>query len=112
MREKISQEPHEQHRNIHHILTLDKIYTIEKQYRVSSEGGFLRLMGGRRGSPLKQAAWGGFVYLPQSLHGQDLDHINDHTRNLQRGENTQAAVTPSGHKLKLGRWSVFFLPHS
>lgn len=77
MREKkISQEAHEQQERTS--------YPRSRRF-ISTEGGFLRLMAGRRGSPLKQAAWGGFVHLPQSLHGQDLDHVNDHTRNLQRG---------------------------
>lgn len=34
--------------------------------------------------PLEQAPWGGLLHLPQSLHGQDLNNINDHTRNLKR----------------------------
>lgn len=45
-------------------------------------------------SPLKQTPWGGLLHLPQSLHGQDLDNINDHTRDLKHGQG--AAVTTAG----------------
>lgn len=44
--------------------------------------------------PLQQAPWGGLLHLPQSLHGQDLDNINDHTRDLKHGQD--AAVTTDG----------------
>lgn len=57
---------------------------------------------GQSGSPLEQAPWGGLLHLPQSLHGQDLDHVNDHTRDLKhRGDaalTSRAELKPGSHK--------------
>ncbi len=43
-------------------------------------------------SPLQQTPRRGLVHLPQSLHGQDLNDINDHTRNLKHRKDIQAVV--------------------
>ena len=46
---------------------------------------------------MQQAPWGGLLHLPQSLHGENLNDVNDHTRNLKHGKtgvNSSATLTP------------------
>lgn len=46
----------------------------------------------REWSPLEQTPWGGLLHLPQSLHGEDLNHVHNHTGNLKHSMKTCTVV--------------------
>lgn len=51
--------------------------------------GLIIFMFSHTCSPLEQAARGGLLHLSQRLHGQDLNDINDHSRNLKQTTETE-----------------------